>query len=97
MNNAKAKREIIGLALLLDEVSDCGVFIDYSSHVKSITIRVFERKDCFNKDKLLPVEILNDKFYFDFRFKKDEVAYFRIKEVLQAEITKATEIKEASI
>jgi hypothetical protein len=90
MNSAKAKREIIGLALLLDEVSDNGVFFDYSPHVRQISLRVFESKDCYNEDKPQPAELFKGRFYFDFSHRSDEADYQRIKEFLQAEIAKAT-------
>ncbi|WHY93746.1 hypothetical protein QNK12_09915 [Neobacillus cucumis] len=86
MNSAKLKREIIGLALLADEVTGLLVFVDYSAHVKSISIRVFDNEEAENK-------IFSGRFYFDFKYESDESEYQRIKEFLQTEISKATEIK----
>lgn len=94
MNIAKIKREIIGLALLLDEVSDYGVFFDYSPHVSLISIRVFECKDSHREGKPQPAEIFKGKFYYDFQYDSDRNNYIRIIEFLQKEIAKATEIPD---
>lgn len=85
MNSAKMKREIIGLALLLDEVSDLAVFIRYSSHVKKISIDVRASKEDAET-------VFDGSFYFDFKYDDDRPNYHRIKAFLNEEIAKATEI-----
>lgn len=97
MNSAKAKREIIGLALLLDEVSEYGVFFEYSPHVNGISLRVYENKDCYDEIKPQPAQLFKGSFYFDFCYKADVENYQKAKEFLQAEISKATEIKVESL
>lgn len=95
MNSAKVKREIIGLAILLDDVSEYAVFFNYSPHVSQISLRIFESKDCFKEDTPQPEIIFNARFYYDLSHASDIEDYKRIKEFLQTEIAKATEIPDA--
>jgi hypothetical protein len=84
------KREIIGLALLLDEISELTVFANYSGHVKRVSVRVYEYEG-----EQKEAELLDDGFYADFRFSDDEKNYLKIKEFLTSEIKKATAIPDA--
>lgn len=77
------KREIIGLALLLDEISDYVVFVDYSGHVKSLSVRVKEGDDV----------LFNNSFYVDFEFDYDHKNYLVIRSFLESKIAEVTEIK----
>jgi hypothetical protein len=80
-----AKREIIGLALLLEEVSDLVVFCRYSGHVKSVNIEVCDDERGRNT-------IFDKRFYVDFHSNIDEKNYLDIKQYLQNQIDKATAI-----
>lgn len=86
-----ARREIIKLALLLDEVSDLQVFIEYSGHVNSLRVRVYSIKedvvaDAEWTDKTN--ELLFKDFYCDFKYKSDLKNYEEIRGFLQSEIDK---------
>ena len=83
MNEAKKKREIISLALMLDEVSDYAVFFEYSPHVKQISIRVRESKTEWKG------KIFDGSFYWD---REGDEEYLLVKDFLEEEIRKATEI-----
>jgi hypothetical protein len=85
MNSAKIKREVIGLALLADEVTDLLIFVNYSPHVKRLSVRIFDDKEAEN-------EVFKGGFYWDFRFPDDEENYRIIKEFLTEEIKKSSEI-----
>ncbi|PFP30119.1 hypothetical protein COJ96_06785 [Bacillus sp. AFS073361] len=87
MSSAKVKREIIGLALLLDEVSDYTVFFDYSPHVSELSVSVRKNKEEWK------LKVFEGKFYYDFHREEDEGKYLRIKEFLETEIKNLTEIK----
>jgi hypothetical protein len=80
-----AKREIISLALLLEDVSDLTVFVDYSGHVKSVKIRVYE--DYRGEQK----ELLYKDFYTDFRCDTQR-DYVAIKTFLQFKIEEYTAV-----
>ena len=83
MNEAKVKREIISLALMLDEVSEYAVFFDYSPHVKEITVRVKASKTEWKE------MIFGGSFYYN---REDNEEYLRIKDFLTEKIREATEI-----
>lgn len=83
MSEAKIKREIISLAIMLDEISDYAVFIDYTPHVKEIGVRVGASKVRWRE------KIFYETFYWD---SENKEGYLRIKEFLNKEIKKATEI-----
>jgi hypothetical protein len=88
MNSANAKREIIGLALLVDEITDLAVFVDYQAHVGNLSISASRSKDNW-EDK-----VFKGDYYVDFRFRRDTESHNRIKKFLTEEIQKATEIKK---
>jgi hypothetical protein len=81
-----AKREIIGLALLLEDVSDLTVFADYSGHVKNVAIRVFENEGEENE-----IVLLQKSFYADFSFGTIK-EYEEIKAFLHSKIEEYTAI-----
>lgn len=86
MDSKKVKREIIGLALLLEEVSDLTVFVDYAGHVQSLTVRVYQNHD--QEDQSL---LLRDSFYMGFKL-ATKSNYNNIKNFLTEQIEKATAI-----
>ncbi|WP_458412751.1 hypothetical protein ACNQFZ_18365 [Schinkia sp. CFF1] len=87
-----AKREIIKLALLLDEILELYVFVDYSSHVKQISVRVFDVKEGYDANESpwseYNIELLNERFYFDFPSDESVKKFEDIKVFLQNEIDK---------
>jgi hypothetical protein len=87
MKNKQAKKEIIGLALFLDEISDYAVFIDYSGHVGNLYISIGGSKENWNN------KIFKGDFYTDFRYKSDKEDYESIKKFLQNKINELTIIK----
>jgi hypothetical protein len=87
MENKQAKKEIIRLALMLEEISEHVVFIDYSGHVKNLYVSVNESKENWGK------QIFRGNFYTDFRYESDQNDYESIKEFLQSKINELTIIK----
>jgi hypothetical protein len=80
------KREIMGLALLLEDVSDLTVFLNYSGHVKGVSVRVFENDGTENETKLI-----DERFYNDFSC-GTQTEYEAIKIFLQTKIDEYTQI-----
>jgi hypothetical protein len=81
-----AKREIIGLALLLEDVSDLTVFVRYHGHVQSVSLEVV-KADGLESEK----ELIRGSFYTDFRHGTDE-QYEVMKSFLQSKIEEYTAI-----
>lgn len=81
-----AKREIMGLALLLDDISDLAVFVRYSGHVKAVDLRVHENEGEEN-EKIL----ISKQFYSDFSC-NTQSEYEEMKAFLQSKIEEYTQI-----
>ncbi|MEC1744153.1 hypothetical protein [Schinkia azotoformans] len=87
-----AKREVIKLALLLDEISDLHVFVDYSGHVETVSVRVYSAKEEVVDPEAKWTEQVNkifDEYYnFNFKYEDDFKKYEATKQYLQSEIDK---------
>jgi hypothetical protein len=91
MNSAKAKREIIGLALLVDEITDLAVFVRYHPHVSLINVDVAKSKKEW-KEKVFEGEFYCDPNREYYNPERELERYNRIKEFLTDVVRKATEI-----
>lgn len=80
----KKVREIIGLALLLQEISDFHVFIDHSGHVKCVTIRVIKKN---GEDKDFH---FREQFYYSHLYNEED--FMKIKEFLTFHIAELTAV-----
>lgn len=90
MKKAKdPKREIIGLALLLEDVSDLAVFVSYSGHVQKVGVRVYENHG--QKEEKEEKELLYSEFYADLRY-RTEKEYLKIKKFLETKVHEYTVI-----
>lgn len=89
--NMDVKREIIKLSLLLGDISDLQVFVDYAGHVNTLSVRVFRQKEEFNEEAKWrdTVERLFDSYFnFDLKYQDDVEKFKETKQFLQNEIDK---------
>jgi hypothetical protein len=80
------KREIMSLALLLEDISDLTVFVDYYGHVNEVSVRVYENYESERK------ELFNQSFY-TYHSWSSSGNYQDIKTFLQTKIEEYTAIK----